>query len=587
MGIPHYFRIIAQTYPGIVGLVQPPTDHIFFDFNGAIHQSAKKVIDNVKNKSTVINIADLYGISDGVEEMDAGCDLEKVPAIEKEIMEAVETYLRDLVKYVKPKKGAYIYMDGVAPHAKLIQQRKRRYLSLLRHKLLHTDPIWDTNAISPGTLFMIRLAGFLRTKLRNNPLGAEFHTRYSFSDENGEAEHKIFASMTSIPRDEKILIHGLDADLIMLALLSHRPNITLMREPHDGADFQFLNIDRLREGILKELATKYMWPIEIEKDNFKNNNEWLFNHEACDAIESYVVWCFFLGNDFLPHLPTLHLQKNGLEKILASSQYTMLVNSANSTIDWDVMYRILEELSVEENDVMFNLISENIRRKCHAKTDEEKVDMYPLLEENKSELVMELYNRSGGINNTAWRSLYYKKLFHTRLHDLSVITEACREYMTGIEWTYRYYKRLSRDSTWYYPYSYAPTMADLMNHISIYKEKHRIMIEYWKTNFEIPTFIPDYVQLLCILPPESEHLIPAKLRDIIRNPELGCTHMYPKKYPIHTFLKTRLWECTPVLPALNIDLLQKNAMRLITQIDKIKPRSKLIQSFANGFHIAK
>lgn len=591
MGIPHYFRIITQTYSGIVSLVPPNTDHIFFDFNGAIHQSAKKVLDNIKNKNEAISIADLYE----TELINTAEDRnEEVPVIEKEIMEEVDVYLRKLVQYAKPSKGVYIYMDGVAPQAKLIQQRKRRYLSLLRYKLLGTAPIWDTNAISPGTLFMIRLAGYLRTQLRNRPLGSGLVTRCSFSDENGEAEHKIFASLASIPRDEKVLIHGLDADLIMLSLLSHRPNITLMREPQDGADFQFLNIDRLREGILKELAEKYMWPLE--------NTGYTFDTLACDAIESYVVWCFLLGNDFLPHLPTLHLQKNGLEKILMASQHAMLVQSVNGRIDWDVMYRILEELAIDEDNMMLQLVSENIRRKCHAKTDEEKADMYPLLEENKSDLVIELYSRGGarrggvggggvgdgaGEGAGAWRSLYYKKLFHTRLHDLTVIGEACREYMTGIEWIYRYYKRLARDPAWYYPYSYAPTMADFMNHIMVSKTNHHGMVERWRAIFEIPKFIPDYVQLLCILPPESIDLIPAKLRPIIQNPELGCSHMYPKKYPIHTFLKTRLWECTPVLPALNIDLLQKNATKLITQIDKIKPRARLVQSFANGFHIAK
>lgn len=573
MGIPHYFRVITQTYAGIVSLAPPSTDHVFFDFNGAIHQSAKKVLDGIRNKT--VSVADLYGVSLGGD----GGGEDEVPAIEKQIMGEVETYLRAIVRYVKPAKGAYVYMDGVAPQAKLIQQRKRRYLSLLRYKLLGTTPIWDTNAISPGTLFMVRLAGFLRTQLRNQPLGAGFVTRYSFSDENGEAEHKIFAALASIPREEKVLVHGLDADLIMLSLLSHRPNITLMREPQDGADFQFLNIDRLREGILKELVRKYAWPLGGEGD--------AFDTLACDAIESYVVWCFFLGNDFLPHLPTLHLQKHGLEKILQASRHTMLVRSVEGTIDWDVMYRVLEELAVEENEVMSQLILENVRRKCHAKTDEEKADMYPLLEENKSDLVFELYHRGGMRNSTAWKSLYYKKLFHTRLHDLTVIREACREYMTGIEWIYRYYKRLARDPTWYYPYSYAPTMADFMNHLAVSKDRHKAMVERWRTTFETPRFIQDYVQLLCILPPESEHLIPPKLRDIMRNPELGCTHMYPRKYPIHTFLKTRLWECTPVLPPLNVELLQTKAMGIVTQIEKIKPRAKREEAFERGFHIAR
>lgn len=576
MGIPHYFRVIAQAYPGIVGLTMPQIDHIFFDFNGAIHQSAKRLID-IKKAATGegVGLRDLYDMeAEGSVETDEN---EAASPIEREVMEAVEEYVRGLAKLVRPTKGIYIYMDGVAPHAKLMQQRKRRYLSMLRHKLLGTEPIWDTNAISPGTMFMVQLGAFLKKRLQQYPLCNGVVTRFSFSDENGEAEHKIFAAMTSIPHDEKIAIHGLDADLIMLSLLSHRPNITLMREPQDGADMQYLHIDRLREGILKELSTKYMWPISSVSEPF--------SEEACDAIESYIVWCFLLGNDFLPHMPTLHLQKNGLEKILAASQHTMLVNAAGSIIHWDIMAAILEELSKDENDVMNTLVAENVRRRCHAKTDEEKVDMFPLIDENKSPLVGELYRLRGGVG--AWRPLYYKRLFHTRMNDLLVVHQACREYMTGMEWTYRYYKRLARDPTWYYPYPYAPTMSDMANHMSISQDSHKAMVEQWRELHKVPVFIPDYIQLLCILPPESNHLLPRRLQGIMTDPALGCTHMYPKRYPVLTFLKTRLWECSPVLPPLDIPLLQKSTRPLVTRVERLKPRVRTTEAFSKGFHIAR
>ncbi len=576
MGIPHYFRVITQAYHDIVGISMPTTDHIFFDFNGAIHQSAKKIIDQKRAQGT--SLADMYTDCDGLDTKEMDDD---VQPIEMEIMEAVEEYVRGLANLVRPNKGLYIYMDGVAPHAKLMQQRKRRYLSMLRYKLLHTEPIWDTNAISPGTMFMIRLAAFLRKQIRNCPLRTGITTRFSFSDENGEAEHKIFAAMANIPHDESVMIHGLDADLIMLSLLSHRPNITLMREPHEGADFQFLYVDRLRMGILKELSSKHMWPIgDIEEQG-------IFGREACDAIESYVVWCFLLGNDFLPHMPTLHLQKNGLQKVLEASQQTILVNSSNSTINWDIVHHVLEDLCKEENDIMHTLIADSIRKRCHAKTDEEKADMYPLLEENRSDLAQEIYNRGGVRNVPTWRPLYYKKLFATRMHDLAIIADACREYMTGIEWTYRYYKRLARNPEWYYPFPYAPTMSDLTNYIAAGKEAHVYMVGEWKENHKTPMFIPDYVQLLCILPPESKQLLPNRLRDIMTDPKLGCTHMYPTKYPVLTFLKTRLWECAPVLPPLDIQLLKKSSGKIVTQIEKLKPRAKITEAFSKGFHIAR
>jgi hypothetical protein len=37
----------------------------------------------------------------------------------------------------------------------------------------------------------------------------------------------------------------------------------------------------------------------------------------------------------------------------------------------------------------------------------------------------------------------------------------------------------------------------------------------------------------------------------------GLFHMYPVKYNIQTFLKTQLWECSPILPLININYIKR------------------------------
>ena len=37
----------------------------------------------------------------------------------------------------------------------------------------------------------------------------------------------------------------------------------------------------------------------------------------------------------------------------------------------------------------------------------------------------------------------------------------------------------------------------------------------------------------------------------------GLFHMYPVKYNIQTFLKTQLWECSPILPLINLNYITK------------------------------
>ena len=101
----------------------------------------------------------------------------------------------------KPKKQAVanIILDGVAPRAKLNQQRSRRFRSAQEakekeeeaaefvkmlqsggkdiHESLASKKVWDSNAITPGTPFMDTLATSIRYwvayKLNTDPAWAK------------------------------------------------------------------------------------------------------------------------------------------------------------------------------------------------------------------------------------------------------------------------------------------------------------------------------------------------------------------------------------------------------------------------------
>ena len=73
---------------------------------------------------------------------------------------AIKSYLFTILSKINPTKLVYISIDGVAPRAKMVQQRKRRYRSVqekqkireIRENLNMLPNIeWDTNAITPGT----------------------------------------------------------------------------------------------------------------------------------------------------------------------------------------------------------------------------------------------------------------------------------------------------------------------------------------------------------------------------------------------------------------------------------------------------
>src|SRR3989344_5196043 len=92
-------------------------------------------------------------------------------------------YLDCIVNFVKPQELLFIAIDGVAPKAKMEQQRSRRYKSVLDKAEQPTAekkkeksekataekiiPDIDFNMISPGTVFMETVRERINVHIQN------------------------------------------------------------------------------------------------------------------------------------------------------------------------------------------------------------------------------------------------------------------------------------------------------------------------------------------------------------------------------------------------------------------------------------
>jgi len=509
---------------------------------------------------------------------------------ETRVIDMVIENIKKLIRAVAPDNVVYIAFDGVAPFAKMEQQRTRRHKSnymnsrqqssskwnqqyqpgtqenynsfLSRNTITEKSkelecpegagggkgepgvpPKWNTSAITPGTVFMDALTKRIEHAFSHQErhFGVQ-RIIVSGSNEPGEGEHKIMDFMRLHGSlEQTVALYGLDADLIMLSMfhLKHYKNVYVFRE---APEF-------IKNSIQVELGTStadnlYFLDIEMFTNRLLSEMDCVCYDKQ--RIYDYVFMCFILGNDFLPHFPAMNIRTQGIQALMDTyrlyigSDPDRFLISRNGRIQWRNVSILIGEIAKRENEFIKNEYFARDKfdkyRYDEPKTDKERDDLLlncPIIYRAEEKYICP--------QEPGWEARYYKSL----LPGVDK-KELCNNYLEGLEWTFKYYSTGCADWKWKYNYHYPPLFKDLAPHIPHFET------DFISSQNSAP--VSPFAQLAYVLPSNQLSLLPEKMMRFLRT---NYGELYPDSYEFQWAFCRYFWEAHPLLPEISVHLLEQ------------------------------
>jgi 5'-3' exonuclease len=399
-----------------------------------------------------------YGVVDQVYK-------ENPVATKEDAFLAIAKRFDHIIAQVNPEKTVYISIDGVAGLCKQSQQRRRRFNAVRSSvdnkytedtedtedvdEIEQSSPHFDSIQLSAGTPFLAGLSKYFREYFSKGirPYTVILDDMYI----PGEGEHKIMEWIRTDKHHKSYMVYSPDADLVMLCLLVNKPNMFVLRvntseNTMERIEYYIIMIDRLAS----QLAWTYQW---------QTTSKMVQPFIKSQFIKDIVLFMFFLGNDFLPHVACLSIAGGSIEKLLeiyikVVPNYGFLSHPTSHVLNQKSIYEMMRHLAQIEPTLLVERYLEI--------SDSKKYVPDQVLNES----IIRNVTGSLDINMTKYRELHYT----TRLHFTSKeeIKQICEDYFRGMYFVLQYYTRKIPTYDWYYRYHYPPTFLDLAQYASKY-----------------------------------------------------------------------------------------------------------------------
>ncbi|KAG6722869.1 hypothetical protein I3842_03G182000 [Carya illinoinensis] len=613
MGIPAFYRWLVERYPrAAVSVIEdePPLldttgpnpngyefDNLYLDMNGIVHPCFHP---------------------EGL----------PPPKSYDDVFRAVFNYIDRIFSIVRPRKLLFLAIDGVAPRAKMNQQRSRRFraakdaadeASWRESKIeseeekstsLEQSMKLDSNVITPGTEFMELLSSSLHyyIRLRMNKDAGWQGIKVILSDANvpGEGEHKIMSyirlqrNLPGYDPNTRHCLYGLDADLIMLALATHEIHFSILREDVRGAGPNDKTVKCAKDSLLasQQGEREYSKPMEVVDENvedyvsrqkFQFLNIWVLReYLAIDMkvrgfktkaklerlVDDFVFMCLFIGNDFLPHIPSLEISEGAIDLLMMVYKKEFvkmggyLTNSSKvnlERVEHFVQAVGFHECAIfrrrtqmeKERELRFRRFSRNKPSSYSSKP----MSQNPL-NSSAVDIQTQMHRIDTGINanvdkiklgEKGWKERFYVEKFEAQTEDecKRILRNAVSKYIEGICWVMHYYYEGVCSWQWFYPYHYAPFASDFHG------------IDKLNIEFTLGKPLKPFDQLLGVLPAASAHALPLFYRELMTDMSSPLLDFYPTDFKLDMNGKRFSWQAICKLPFIE-------ESRLLSEIAKVE-----------------
>jgi len=367
------------------------TEYLLIDFNSIVHITGNAVITDLnyllyqiikktfKQNPKVEQLIKTYNINLDINAELKYSDLtEQInqPWIDNTILDKVkDATLNILNNFINSKTLQYLLIaaDGVPHIAKMMEQKKRRYMGTIIDKLkmkifqkyeddLATDEKryiyeknkfhWSKIHISPGTPFKEHLNDMLYSddfKKEIEIVCPDLKSFiYSGSDQFGEGEKKIMDYLYNkkyIDDKNNITVYSPDSDMTLLCLiLSNKfKNIKIIRHNQQENNYDIIDIDLLRKNMFNYVLNSLQLKVKKGKITLSDNS----------VISDLVFVLTIFGNDFLPKLESFSVRYDFTKIIdkyvnLLKENKMKYIIQDNQTINQYLLLQMIKLLHYDE-----------------------------------------------------------------------------------------------------------------------------------------------------------------------------------------------------------------------------------------------